>query len=226
MSRPDRLLRRLVPVAVAVALPLLLLLLRTLRQAPLAGGEHLDRLAGSREPAIYAFWHNRLLVCGHFVHVRLRRAGAPLGSLVSRSRDGEIGARIGGWLGVEIVRGSTSRGALSGLRKLYRLLAKRRISVVNAPDGPRGPVYVAQRGSVVLAQMSGVPIVPVGFAAARTWRLRSWDRLIIPKPFSRVAVVVGEPLEVAADTDLEAATERLRLALDRTVADAERTLEG
>lgn len=224
MRKPDRLLRRLVPLAAALVLPLLKLLIWTYRVAPPSGDEHLERLVRDRRPAIFAFWHNRLLVCGHHVCRRWQRAGLPLACLTSQSRDGEIAARLGVRLGVEIVRGSTSQGALSGLRKLYRLMARKGVSVITAPDGPRGPAYQCQPGTAVLARMAAAPIVPMAFAASSVWRLDSWDRLEIPKPFSRVTLAVGEPLTVGEGEPVEDATARLAQALAEVSDGARRAL--
>jgi lysophospholipid acyltransferase (LPLAT)-like uncharacterized protein len=97
-------------------------------------------------------------------------------------------------------------------------------SAMLAPDGPRGPCYEAQPGALLLARRSGKPIVPLAFAAARSWRVRSWDRLIIPKPFSRVVVAVGEPLFVArkqSREELSLAQQELKDRLDRAIAEAE-----
>jgi len=119
--------------------------------------------------------------------------------------------------GIETVRGSASRGGMKALRAIHRAVTRRGSSPIMVPDGPRGPVHVFKVGVAVLAQTSGAPILPLGFAAEKCWRLRSWDRLIVPRPFSRVTVVVGEPQSVAKDLDseqLEAERKRLEELLE------------
>jgi lysophospholipid acyltransferase (LPLAT)-like uncharacterized protein len=126
-----------------------------------------------------------------------------------------------------MVRGSSSRGGLAGLLRLYRTIAREGCSVATAPDGPRGPAQVVQPGTVMLARLAGVPIVPLTYAPSRGWRLRSWDRLVVPRPFSRSVVAVGEPLEVAADLpddELAQVSAELGRRLDELVREAEARL--
>jgi lysophospholipid acyltransferase (LPLAT)-like uncharacterized protein len=127
----------------------------------------------------------------------------PLHVLISRSRDGELITRALATRGVTAARGSASRGGSRAMRELVRYLGEERGVVVTTPDGPRGPSRELKAGTVLLAQLSGVPIVPMSFAASRAWRLSSWDRFIVPHPFSRLAAVVGEPIAVPADLDDE-----------------------
>ena len=211
---PDRVLRALLPAAAWLARPLIQLLALSWRTGWAAGSEHLDRLAGEGRPAIYALWHHGVYAVGYTLFQRQARRRVRFALLVSQSRDGELVARLAGKLDVELVRGSTSRGARAALRQLYRAVTQRQRSVLTAPDGPRGPARVAQLGSVTLAQASGAPIVPVAAAASRAWRLRTWDRLLVPKPCARVALAAGEPRRVPRDADVAAATEALGQRLD------------
>jgi lysophospholipid acyltransferase (LPLAT)-like uncharacterized protein len=97
-------------------------------------------------------------------------------------------------------------------------------AAVTIPDGPRGPLYRVQPGAVVLAQMAQVPILPLAFSADRYWAIKSWDRLIVPKPFARVRLAVGEPLEIPrelSESDLEAHKQRLEEALNQLVQQVE-----
>jgi lysophospholipid acyltransferase (LPLAT)-like uncharacterized protein len=212
-----------------VATKALVLFLRGLAQTwrtVVVGRQEL--LAGLTEhPAVLVFWHNRLLASAIRVSRQISPGGAQIVLMTSLSRDGELAARLAKGFGYLITRGSTSRGGMAGIRSLNRAMRGLRASVLLAPDGPRGPRYVAQPGSIVLAQHSGNPIIPLACAAASSWRVRSWDRLIIPKPFSRVVVAVGEPLFVArkqSREELSLAQQELKDRLDRAVAEAENHL--
>ena len=202
------------------------LLMPTLRLRVGAGREHLDRVADSDRPVIFAFWHNRLVICGEWIQRNMISERRPVALLTSLSRDGELAARMSGIRGYRSVRGSSSRGGLGSLRSLHRAI-RSGASTATAPDGPRGPSQVAQPGTVMLAKLSGAPIVPLAYAASRCWRLRSWDRLVVPKPFSRVVVTAGEPIEVPgklSHDELAAATAELERRLNELVEQAETAL--
>jgi lysophospholipid acyltransferase (LPLAT)-like uncharacterized protein len=146
--------------------------------------------------AIYALWHNRVFAvapiwrrfCGH------RRAVA----LTSASRDGAALTAAVGVLGIGTVRGSSSRRGAAALVALRRALLAGS-DVCLTPDGPRGPRYELQGGIIKLAQATGAPIVAMHIRFGRAWRLKSWDRMVIPVPFSRVEVVFDEALAVPAE---------------------------
>lgn len=113
--------------------------------------------------------------------------------LISKSDDGEIIARVVGLWGGDLARGSSSRGGKEALMILNNALKKKNSSIVTTPDGPRGPVYEFQAGTILLSQFTQSEIVPITFSADRYWTLRSWDKFIIPKPFAKIAVSFGEP---------------------------------
>jgi lysophospholipid acyltransferase (LPLAT)-like uncharacterized protein len=146
------------------------------------------------ENLIYAFWHSSLLMAS-FHYRNLGVVG-----LISYSKDGELLARVVEPLGYVLVRGSTSRGSLQALRGLVRHLRDGR-DVALTPDGPRGPREVAQEGTIHLARLTGKRIVPLVFDCTRKRRLHSWDRLIVPMPFSRGVFVYRDPIEVPRDAD-------------------------
>jgi lysophospholipid acyltransferase (LPLAT)-like uncharacterized protein len=145
-------------------------------------------------PTIYAFWHQHQLLAMYF----FRNFGIQV--LVSRSRDGDYIAGALRQFGFGTVRSSTSSGKVAALRGLARELKSGRHAAIT-PDGPRGPLHEAQPGAVFLAAMTGCPLIPFGCAVDRAWRLRSWDRFVIPKPFSRAAIVYGDALPVPAKLD-------------------------
>ena len=181
-----------------ILLGLLKVLMATVRVRVGEGAEHLELLAASDEPVILAFWHNRMVICGEWIARRLIRERRPVALLTSLSRDGELAARMARMRGYQIIRGSTSRGGLGGLRRLHRAI-RAGSSAATAPDGPRGPAHVVQPGTLMLAKLAGAPIVPMAFAASRAWRVRSWDRLVVPKPFCRAVLTVGGPIAGPAD---------------------------
>ena len=162
--------------------------------------EAVDALRAERRPIVFAFWHGDMLplVWQH------RNEGAAI--LISSHRDGEIIARITESFGFNTVRGSTSRGAGRALLGLVRTLQEGR-DVAVTPDGPRGPARRFAPGALVAAQRGAAPIVAVAVHAGPAWRLRSWDRFLIPKPFARVTVAYGPPTRVAATTSREAVGE-------------------
>jgi lysophospholipid acyltransferase (LPLAT)-like uncharacterized protein len=175
---------------------------------------------GLREPVhpgIFAFWHRCVIPAAY----QWRNRG--LAVLTSRSFDGEYIARIIQRLGYEPVRGSSSRGGAQGLLELQRVLEQGR-SAVFTIDGPRGPAFVAKRGATALARITGVRVVPFYIAVERAWILRSWDRMMIPKPFSRVHARAAAPILVPAGAD-EATFDRchaaLQAALERVRDEAE-----
>jgi len=179
-----------------------------------------DRLWASGEPGIYVLWHGRILMMPHF-YGRRRRVHV----LTSQSRDGEILARFVSGFGLGVVRGSSSRGGATALGALARILRERRGEIVIVPDGPRGPREVAQAGPVMLAKLTGVPVVPVGVGAWPRTLLRSWDAFMIPRPFARVVVAMAEPIRVPPDADaarIESARREMEASLIRVTAEADR----
>lgn len=166
-------------------------------------------LWAARVPVIYATWHGRLLLLPWLYGWRGAHA------LTSRSRDGEIVSRWIRRFGLVPIRGSSSRGGADALRELTRAVRAGR-EVVVVPDGPRGPREVLKPGVIVLARLSGAPIVPMAVGASREWRLRSWDEFRIPRPFARCVVRFGEPIRVSRTADRaaeEAARKEVEAAL-------------
>lgn len=165
-------------------------------------------------PVIFATWHNRLAL-SLVVYRKFVQASHPvrrMAALVSASRDGGLLARILELFGVQPVRGSSSRRGAQALLELTSW-AERGHDLAITPDGPRGPCYRVQEGAIALAQLTGLPIVPMAYSLAWKIRLRSWDRFQIPLPFSRWLVEFGEPIHVPRDAD-DTARERLRLELE------------
>lgn len=134
--------------------------------------------------------------------------------LISQHGDGEMIAEAARRFGYGAIRGSTTRGGIRALREMQRLETE--TPLIITPDGPRGPAKSIQQGCVLMASSTGRIIIPVGVACSRAWRARSWDRFVIPKPFSRIVVHYGEGLEVEPDLERERIpeeAERIRLAM-------------
>lgn len=167
------------------------------------GDEGVRACRAARKPYVLALWHGELLPL-LWTH---RNQGISV--LISTHADGEIIARIARSLGCRTVRGSSSRGGARALLELVRELREGHVVAIT-PDGPRGPRRVFAPGAVVAAMRAGVPVVALGVTADRAWRLRSWDRLVVPKPFARLTVAYGPPTMVNAATPREAEEETPR----------------
>lgn len=165
-------------------------------------------------PEIYCFWHQCVLPCAFY----FRGSGAVI--LISKSFDGELITRILRMFGFDAVRGSSSRGAREGLLGLAHIIESGRTAIFTA-DGPRGPIYQTKMGPIKLAQMTGAPIGAFHLEPRRAAILKSWDRFLVPMPFTRICVSWANWTMVPTDLPLEefetkrvelnAAIERARL---------------
>lgn len=179
------------------------------------GFSHYEAIVASGRQPIFAFWHGRILPATLF----WKNKGIVV--ITSQNFDGEWIARIIGRFGFGTARGSTSRGGARALVQLRRDLAGGK-PVAFTVDGPRGPAQVAQPGAVFLAGATGHPILPFHIEADRSWTMGSWDRTQVPKPFSRVAVAIGEPIIVSdtSEASVEAGRRRIEAALEGSRARA------
>jgi lysophospholipid acyltransferase (LPLAT)-like uncharacterized protein len=169
-------------------------------------------------PGIFPFWHRCVLPAAWLFRHR------HLAVMTSQSRDGEYIARVISRFGFVPVRGSSTRGGQRALMEMNKLLAEGN-GVAFTIDGPRGPRYVAKKGPVLLARMSGVAITAFYVAVERAWVLKTWDRLVIPKPFSRIHVGVARKIFVppdAGDDAMERYHAEMQAALERVTEFAER----
>jgi lysophospholipid acyltransferase (LPLAT)-like uncharacterized protein len=147
-------------------------------------------------PRIFCFWHQCVLPCT----VYFRTTGATI--LISRSFDGELITRILSLFGFRAVRGSSSRGAREGLLGLKQVIESGSPAIFTA-DGPRGPIYQTKMGPIKLAQMTGAPIGAFHLEPEHAWTMHSWDRFLVPKPFTRICVSWAEWTHVSADLPAE-----------------------
>jgi lysophospholipid acyltransferase (LPLAT)-like uncharacterized protein len=161
------------------------------------------------QPVIFAIWHNRLLMLPRVFDPSFPTRQSF--GLISASRDGDLIASFIERSGYGTIRGSSSRKGMLALRQLVDTLAAGS-NVLLTPDGPRGPVYQASQGVVFLAQKSGAPIVPIHMEYSSSWRLKSWDRFVVPRPFAKLRAIFGAPFQVApVDDPAQFEAERLRL---------------
>jgi len=201
----------LVLLLVSVIGPIFIFLLGKTLRIKWIGEENLDPVRKSQGQVIYAFWHGRMLILCYShrwqkIHV-----------LISQHRDGELIARIIENLGFVSVRGSTTRG---GTKAIFEM-AKKGASgydVAITPDGPRGPGFKVQLGTIYVAQRSGMPIIPLNNSAKRRWTLSSWDGFLIPKPFSKTVIIIGEPIYVPLEATLQQLEEK-RKELEKSLTE-------
>ncbi len=175
-------------------------------------GEEMVRPFHDRgEGVIVIFWHNRLLMAP------LAYMGKDMNVLISSHGDGEIIANATKRFGFRLVRGSSSKGGAEAIRGLVRL-GRRNSDLAITPDGPRGPAEVVKQGVAYVARATGRPILPLAFASSRFKRFNSWDRFLLPYPFSRGVFVWGEPLCYRKGEELET----FRLRIEEALRDATR----
>lgn len=186
------------------------------------GWEHFEAIEKSGKKPIYAFWHNRIFPGTYF----FRDRGIVV--LTSQSFDGEYIARFIQRFGYGAIRGSSSRGGAGALVEMIRHM-RRGLPMAFTVDGPRGPRYEAKTGAVLLAKKTGHPIMPFVVEPAKYWTFPSWDKLQIPKPFSRVSVIIAKPLYVngnADDEEIERVRSELQKSLDELVRRGEQWRES
>ncbi len=159
-----------------------------------------------RGQMIYIFWHEYILIPLHM------RGNCNLAMLLSRHRDADILLEVAGHMGFDFVRGSTFGGGGTALRELER--KSREMNLAITPDGPRGPRRVLAQGPIYLSSKLGLPLVAMGFGYSAPWRLGTWDRFAIPKPYSRSRSVVSPAMVIPPDLDREG-VEHYRLQVER-----------
>jgi len=171
------------------------------------GIDILEDLEVRKQPYIAAFWHYGIF------YIRELGRDRPLTAMVSASEDGEYIARLLESAGFETVRGSSNRGGVAALKSLITAVKRRGRTAAIVADGSQGPPLVAQAGAVLLAGKTGAPIVPIGWGADRYVAFRSWDRTVLPEPFAKIFLKVGEPLVVPAGLK-SAGIEEYRLKME------------
>jgi len=148
---------------------------------------------GDRKKRIYIFWHEYIL-CPLYL-----RGHCNLTMLLSRHRDADILSQIATYLGFEYIRGSTSKGGSTAIRELIRRSRHRHLTLT--PDGPRGPRRHLSQGPIYLSSKLRLPLILLGIGYQNPWRLKSWDRFAIPKPYSRVRTIISGPVQIPGHLD-------------------------
>lgn len=165
---------------------------------------------------IYLFWHEMMLYPA-YLHGRQDFA-----VLVSQHRDGELIMRILRMLNIDAIRGSTRRRGAGGVRKMMRAISHHHIAIT--PDGPQGPRRVVQPGAIYLASRTGLPIWPVAYAPRSAWQAGSWDRMSLPKPWTKVWCLAGPAIMVPQDLPMER-IEEFRVKVQAAMNDVQRRVD-
>jgi lysophospholipid acyltransferase (LPLAT)-like uncharacterized protein len=177
------------------------------------GLERLETIKTAGKKPIYAFWHDRIFASAWY----FRRRGIAV--LTSQSKDGEYIARFIQRLGYGAIRGSSTRGGVGALVEMIRAMRNGTPTAFTV-DGPKGPRYEAKPGPILLAKKTGNPIVPFAVECARFWTIGSWDKLQVPKPFTRAKLIIERPIYVDANAneqEVESKLHELQLSLDAIV---------
>lgn len=197
----------------------------TCRVEKIVGDDYAKELIEKGEPVIPCYWH-QMHIFGSWYMRKLQQRGLKIGFLISPSVDGEVPAKIVESWGAVAIRGSSNRTGARALKDMYNTIVKDKVSPVTTSDGPTGPVHEFKQGAVMLAQLTQSPMLPVAYSASRYWELKTWDKFIIPKPFSRIIIAVGKPHYIDKKSTAEKLEEeRRRMETDMnnltTIAKAE-----
>ena len=174
------------------------------------GKEIVDEMIESNRPFIICAWHHDI----YFSTWLLKEMN--LTALISSSRDGEYINQVLSGFGFKAVRGSSTRGGIGAMKQLVRCL-KEGQSIAITPDGPQGPIHKVQEGIIALAKMTGAPIIPWRYEDNSCWHLNSWDNHKIPKPFSKISSVFGQPFYIpksASSSDFENYCQQLEILMN------------
>jgi lysophospholipid acyltransferase (LPLAT)-like uncharacterized protein len=181
--------RLLYAIAVPLGLGIVRLWWATCPIVKVEGVEHLQASLTKAPSLVPCYWHQHQAFCARYL-LQQRARGLAVGWLISPSVDGEIGAMLVRRVGGRVIRGSSTHTGARALRDYYLALVQENISPVITPDGPRGPRFKFKPGAILLAQMSGRPVLPLAYAASRAWLVK-WDKFVIPWPFARIAIAIG-----------------------------------
>jgi lysophospholipid acyltransferase (LPLAT)-like uncharacterized protein len=208
--------QRLIIRSAGIALYWLIKIIGATLKFEIKGWENFDE----SKPQVLCFWHNRIPIATYFWRYR------KIIVMSSQSFDSEYIARFIQRFGYGAAKGSSTRGGKAALIQMIRAVRDGK-SAAFTVDGPRGPVYEAKPGAILLAAKSNALIVPFSISLNRYWQLRSWDKIQIPKPFARVVVVIGKPISVDDDSDThEAKHQELQNSLERLSEESDSQTEA
>lgn len=218
-------------MAYAIGGPLLGGLARLLwwscRIVTVIGAEHVEAALKDGRACVPCYWHRDIFVCLMTLKGWIAR-GYKAAIIISPSVDGEVPARIARAWGAEVVRGSAKRTGALAMRDLHEVM-KRGVSIVTAADGPVGPAYYFKSGVIMTSRIGKAPMLPLGCAASRAWRFNTWDHFMLPKPFARIVVAIGEPVDVPARADaetLDRLRETMEIAVNSLSEESKKRLDG
>ena len=214
-----------------VGLPILRGLIRlltaTYRTERIIGAETIQPFLSDKAICAPCYWHQHHILGSTLIRSWVKQ-GFKACFLVSGSVDGDVPERIAKAWGGEVIRGSANQSGALALRDMQGMM-KNGYSIVTTADGPRGPKYEFKMGAILMARIAGVPIIPIGCAADRAWYLKRWDDFMIPKPFARVVIAIGDPYVIPKDVPLDG-LEPHRKAVQEAVMscmrDSELALDG
>jgi lysophospholipid acyltransferase (LPLAT)-like uncharacterized protein len=202
---------------------LLFVLTATYRFEKVIGSDVADKVVADRDRSyVPVYWHGHQIPGSHLIRDWIRR-GFKAGFVISASVDGEVPAAIAKAWGAEVIRGSAQETGALVLRDAVEMM-KRGVSIVTMSDGPLGPKHQIKTGTVLVARMGDAPLVPIACAASRAWTTNTWDSFIIPKPFARIVIAVGEPIEVPRGlpaNGLEDKRDEMQAAMEALLEEAE-----
>lgn len=225
--------RRLTPgrmfvyrIAVLITALFLELVWRTARRRVI-GSDRLEQVLKEHGAVVPVFWHQHLLICARFLTDR-STPGLKPGFMISPSVDGEAPSMLARLYGAHVVRGSGSYTGVRAVRGVHQAIAKELISPAITPDGPRGPRFKMKPGAIFAAQISRKPVVPIAYAARPARLLKTWDKFVIPFPFAKIRIAIGEPYFPARrldDEQMEAAQRELEERLLEVFKQAKQHLD-
>lgn len=214
----------------ALGLPILRGLIRlltaTYRIEKVIGAEHVEPFIADNVLCAPCYWHQHHILCSTMIRTWVRRDFKAC-FLVSGSVDGEVPERIAKAWGATVIRGSANQSGALALRDMQRMM-KNGYSIVTTADGPRGPKYEFKAGTILMARIAGVPLIPMSCAADRAWYLNRWDNFMVPKPFARVVLAIGAPYRVPRDApldDLEVHRLNVQRAVMSLMSDSKQSLK-
>ena len=180
---------------------LIRLLTATYRTEQVIGAETIRPFMADNTLCAPCYWHQHHILGSTLIRSWVQQ-GFKACFLVSGSVDGDVPERIAKAWGAEVIRGSANQSGALALRDMQGMM-KAGYSIVTTADGPRGPKYEFKMGAILMAKIAGVPIIPIGCAADRAWYLKRWDNFMIPKPFARVVIAIGNPYFIPKDAPLD-----------------------